>query len=231
MRIGLVDVDNTSFPNLALMKISAYHKSIGDEVEWANPFFEYDRVYKSKIFTFTSDDLTPYNCEVIKGGTGYDLSSVLPKEIEYMQPDYALYGDKIDNKTAYGFLTRGCPNKCKWCVVPIKEGNIHAYMDVDDIAIEGRTNLILMDNNVIACDYGLEQIEKIIAKRYRVDFNQGLDARLITDDIAKILAQVRYINYIRIACDSYAQVPYLIRAQEMLEKYGYKKDIFVYFLI
>lgn len=220
MRIGLVDVDNTSFPNLALMKISAYHKSVGDEVEWADALFgEYDRVYKSKVFTFTEDDYTPFNCEVIKGGTGYDLSSVLPKEIEYMQPDCALYGDKIDNKPAYGFLTRGCPNKCKWCVVPIKEGNIHAYMDVDDIAIEGRTNLILMDNNVIACDYGLEQIEKIITKRYRVDFNQALDARLVTDDIAKLLAQVRWMKYIRFGCDTQKQIKECERAMALIDKY------------
>ena len=232
MKIGLMDIDGHNYPNLALMKISAYHKALGDDVEWADALFgEYDKVYKSKVFTFTDDDYTPFNCEVIKGGTGYDYTISLPNEIDLMQPDYSIYSHLVDNRTAYGFLTRGCPNKCNFCIVHKKEGDIRPYMDIDEIAINGRTNVYLMDNNILASDYGLGQIEKIIDRGYRVDFNQGLDARLITDDIAKILAQVRHINYIRIACDSYAQVPYLIRAQEMLERYGYKKDIFVYFLI
>lgn len=119
MNIGLIDVDGHNFPNLALMKISAYHKSIGDNVEWANPLFDdYDRVYKSKVFTFTNDNYDIYNCEVIKGGTGYDIQSRLPIEIDAMQPDYSIYGIK---DVSYGFLTRGCPNKCKWCIVPIKD--------------------------------------------------------------------------------------------------------------
>lgn len=231
MKIGLVDVDRTKFPNLALMKISAWHKSQGDTVEWANPLFaDYDRVYKSKIFTFSPDDTAPYDCEVIKGGTGYSLTTQLPKEIDDSIPDYSIY-PQIDKKTAYGFLTRGCPNKCKWCVVPIKEGNIRPYCDVEEIAVSGRTNLILMDNNILASDYGLKQIEKIIKKGYRVDFNQGLDARLINDSVASLLAQVRWINYLRLACDKFNQVEHILRVRQLLEKYGYKKDIFCYFLI
>lgn len=104
--------------------------------------------------------------------------------------DYSIY-PSIDKKTAYGFLTRGCPNCCKWCVVPKKEGKVKPYMDVDDIAIDGRTNLVLMDNNILASDYGLQQIQKIIDRRYRVDFNQALDARLVTPEIGQLLAQVR----------------------------------------
>jgi radical SAM superfamily enzyme YgiQ (UPF0313 family) len=180
-RIGLVDVDRTRFPNLALMKISAYHKSIGDSVEWADAMFgDYDRVYMSKIFTFTPDYPYSFDCEVVKGGTGYDLHSRLPEEIDRMSPDYSIY-TSIDSRTAYGFLTRGCPNKCKWCVVPIKEGNVLPYQDVDEIAVDGRTNLILMDNNILAAgEYGIQQLEKIIERGYRVDFNQALDARLVT---------------------------------------------------
>lgn len=136
MKIGLLDVDGHHFPNLALMKISAYHKQLGDVVEWANPFDRYDRLYKSKVFTFTPDDLTPYDCEVVKGGTGYDITSRLPSEIDMMQPDYSIY-PYIDNRTAYGFLTRGCPNKCKWCIVPIKEGLPKPYMDVEEISMGG----------------------------------------------------------------------------------------------
>jgi hypothetical protein len=224
MNIGLVDVDgHGNFPNYALMKIAAYHKLQGDYVEWADPMFgNYDRVYMSKIFTFTPQYMYSFDCEVVKGGTGYNLHSNLPDEIDDMQPDYSIY-PKIDDKTAYGFLTRGCPNHCKWCVVPIKEGKIHPYRDVEEIAVNGRTNLILMDNNILASDYGLEQIEKIIKGRYRVDFNQALDARLITEDIAKMLARVRWIDFIRLGCDTPKQIVECERAMALINKYNHKK--------
>ena len=144
MRIGLTDVDGHHFPNLALMKIAAYHKSIGDSVEWASPLFgHYDRVYKSKVFTFTPDDDTPYACEVVKGGTGYGMYEDLPEEIDGICPDYSIYPQFT---AAYGFLTRGCPNRCPWCIVPKKEGSIRAYSDIEEekqslfreMAIEGK---------------------------------------------------------------------------------------------
>lgn len=219
MNIGLIAVDS-NHPNLALMKISNYHKVRGDSVNWYTPFENYDIVYMSKIFNFTPDyNYVISNAEqIIKGGTGYDIHSSLPKEIEYSIPDYTLY-KSIDNKTAYGFLTRGCPNKCKWCVVPQKEGSIKPYMDVEDIAVDGRTNLILMDNNVLAIDYGLEQIQKIIDKGYRVDFNQAIDARLITDDIAKLLSKVRWINFIRLGCDTPKQIEECEKAMSLIDGY------------
>lgn len=110
MRIGLVDIDGHHFPNLALMKLSTWHKSQGDSVEFADPMFgRYDRVYMSKVFTFTPDCPDIYHCEVIRGGTGFrDYTTVLPGEIEHICPDYSLYGVN----EAYGFLTRGCPNRC-----------------------------------------------------------------------------------------------------------------------
>lgn len=219
MNIGLIAVDS-DYPNLALMKISAWHKSQGDLVEWYNPFDQYDIVYMSKIFSFTPDygQWITNAKHIRKGGTGYDLHSVLPEEMEFVVPDYSLY-PSIDNKTAYGFLTRGCPNKCKWCVVPRKEGNIRPYMDVNDVAVDGRTNLVLMDNNVLACDYGLEQIQKIIDRGYRVDFNQALDARLVTDDIAKLLAKVRWIDVIRFGCDTPKQIKECEEAMSMIDSY------------
>lgn len=219
MKIGLIAVDS-DFPNLALMKISSYHRSIGDIVMWYNPFVEYDIVYMSKIFSFTPDyGLWITNTkEIKKGGTGYDLHVTLPEEMEFSIPDYSLYPN-IDKKTAYGFLTRGCPNKCKWCVVPRKEGNVRPYMDVDDVAIDGRTNLILMDNNILACEYGLQQIQKIIDKGYRVDFNQALDARLVTDDIAKLLAKVKWLNQIRFGCDTPKQIKECEQAMKMIDSY------------
>lgn len=223
-KIGLIDVDSHNSPNYALMKISAYYKSLGHEVEWAAPLFgnSYDVVYKSKIFTFTPDDEFFYPCEVIKGGTGYDIKSKLEQAIDDMAPDYSIYPE-VDSKTAYGFLTRGCPNKCAWCCVPIKEGKITPYRDVEDISEGGRrTNLILMDNNVLASDFGLAQIEKIVEKRYRVDFNQALDARLVTDDIAQLLAKVRYISQIRFGCDTPKQIVECEKAMQLIDKYRKK---------
>ena len=234
-KIGLVDVDRKGkYPNLALMKISAYHKSVGDIVEWADPMFgEYDIVYKSKIFIFSEDDRRIYNTkQVVVGGTGYDASVVLPKEIDRMRPDYSIY-PYVSDKTAYGFLTRGCPNKCKWCIVPIKEGSIQPYMDVEDIAVDGRSDLNLMDNNILAAgDYAVRQFEKIIDNRFRADFNQGLDARLVDDRFAKLLANMRWLFKIRFGCDTPKQVCEVERAMELIDSYSAKpKWYFLYTII
>jgi hypothetical protein len=173
----------------------------------------------SKIFNFSPDVYDVYNCEVVRGGTGYDYRTRLPTEIDNMLPDYSIY-PWVDKRTSYGFLTRGCPNKCPWCVVPKKEGAIAPYRDVDDITEGGRRpNMILMDNNVLASDFGLRQIEKIADRRYRVDFNQALDARLVTDDIARLLARVRWIDVIRFGCDTPAQIKHCERAMQLIDKY------------
>ena len=237
MKIGLIDVDRlnnrkgkTAYPNLAMMKISSYHRQVGDSVEWYDGFSHYDKVYMSKVFNFTPD--YPYCVqadEVIKGGTGYDIEKRLPLEIERIQPDYSLYN--VPDDTAYGFLTRGCPNKCKWCVVPKKEGNIHPYMDIEDIAKDGRKKVILMDNNILASDYGLEQIEKIIRLGIKVDFNQALDARLVTPEIGKMLAQVKWIKRIRFGCDTPKQIEECERAISFIDGAGYKGEYFFYCIL
>ncbi|MBQ6870674.1 MAG: hypothetical protein IJO17_09460, partial [Alistipes sp.] len=182
-------------------------------------FGKYDKVYKSKIFTFSPDNADIYNCEIERGGTGYDLHKELPPEIDNCNPDYSIYPYSVDHNTAYGFLTRGCPNKCPWCVVPIKEGKVRPYRDVEEIAINGRTNLILMDNNILASDYGLQQIEKIVDKRFRVDFNQALDARLITNDIAELLAKVRWLAPIRLGCDTPRQIEDCETAMRLIDQH------------
>lgn len=154
----------------------------------------------------------------------------LPEEIDRLQPDYSIY-PQIDAKTAYGFLTRGCPNRCRWCIVPKKEGAIKPYMDVEDIAVEGRTNLVLMDNNVLASDYGLTQIEKIVKRKYKVDFNQALDARLVTDDIARLLAKVKWIKRIRFGCDTPGQIAECERAISLLRGHGFTGEVFLYCIL
>ena len=243
MRIGLVDVDGhakkkkwgaTIYPNLALAKIARYHKQQGDDVEWAIPFYHYDKVYMSKVFNFSADDLTCYDAdEIIRGGTGYNITSKLPDEIDRIQPDYSIYPN-IPSDTAYGFLTRGCPNKCRWCVVPRKEGSIKPYMDIDEIAIEGRRKIVLMDNNILAAgDYAVEQINKIIERGYRVDFNQALDARLVTDDWASLLAKVKWLykNRIRFGCDTHKQISDCERAIALLRQHGFTGQFFLYTMI
>lgn len=229
----MIDVDGLHFPNLALMKLSRYHKQRGDEVEWYTPFAHYDLVYMAKVFTFTPDYgyLITNADEVVKGGTGYDMHSKLPDEVDMLQPDYSLY-PTIDNNTAYGFLTRGCPNKCFWCVVPKKEGGVKPYMSVDEIAIEGRNNLVLMDNNILASgDYALEQFEKIIDRGCKVDFNQAIDARLVNETNAELLAKVKWLKYIRFGCDTHKQIEDCERAIALLERFGYLGDVFLYTMI
>ena len=229
MNIGLLAVDST-YPNLALMKISAYHKVRGDSVEWYNSLCCYDKVYMAKIFSFSRDYEYYVNADQIeKGGTGYDIKKVLPIEIDRIVPDYDLYN--VDKNLAYGFLTRGCPNHCKWCVVPEKEGKIAPYMDIEEIAVNGRKNIIFMDNNVLASEYGLQQIEKIVSMGLRVDFNQGLDARLVTDDIARLLARVKWIKRIRFGCDTPEQITEVERAAKLIDKYGYKGEYFLYCIL
>jgi hypothetical protein len=231
MNIGLLDVDGHNFPNLALMKLSAYHKNNGDNVEWFNLINEYDIVYKSKVFTFTPDyQYYIKSKQIIKGGTGYNFDTLF---CEKVQPDYSLYpiSKWYDQKTAYGFLTRGCPNKCKHCLVPQKEGKIKPYMDIEEIS-QGYKNVILLDNNILASDYGLNQTEKIIKLKLKVDFNQGLDARLINDEIAKLLSKVKWLKPLRMACDSLKMIKHVKRATELLRKHNCTpKNYFVYVLV
>ena len=228
MLIGLHDSDGTGFPNLALMKLSAWHKAQGDTVEWWNPLFPYDRVYSSKVFTFTEE--CPYLPEnTIKGGTGYGIMDELPPEIDAMFPDYSIY-PKCDH--AIGFLTRGCIRACPWCVVPKKEGKIRPYSTWQEIKRPDSRDIVFMDNNVLACQRGIEQIEDMGGKNVRVDFNQGLDARLITDDVARMLARLKWINYIRMSADTDAMLDVVLTAIDRLGKYGVKPyRVFVYVLI
>ena len=228
MKIGLHDSDSNDFPNLALMKISAWHKAQGDAVDWWIPLEEYDRVYSSKVFTFTPEN--PYLPEnTIKGGTGYGIYDELPPEIDRMFPDYSIY-PKVDY--AIGFLTRGCIRKCPWCVVPKKEGRIKPYNTWRDIKRPDSKDIVFMDNNVLACDHGISQMVDMIGQKVRIDFNQGLDARLITDDVADILSRLKWIQFIRISCDTDAMLDVCLSVIDKLGGHGIKPyRVFVYLLV
>lgn len=231
MNVGLIAVDS-DYPNLALMKLARWHKAKGENVEWYTPFNHYDVVYMAKVFSFTPDyGYVIGNADtVVKGGTGYDVTTKLPADVDALQPDYSIY-PSIDSKTAYGFTTRGCIRNCKWCVVPKKEGKIKPYMSMDEIAIDGRTSLILMDNNVLASDYALQQMEIGIKRGYRLDYNQAIDARLVTDEIAEMLAKVRWLKYIRFGCDTPQQIGECERAIQLIRKHGYKGEFFLYCIL
>jgi len=202
MNVGLIDVDSHNFPNLALMKISAYHKELGDSVEWWNGFMHYDKVYISKVFdeTYTQDIDTCINAdEIIKGGTGYNLSNKLPDEIEHHYPDYSLYG--ISN-TAYGFLTRGCPRGCGFCIVAEKEGRKSVQVAELGEFWNGQKNIILLDPNLTACKDSEKLFNDLIKTKTDIEFTQGLDIRCMTDKNAEQLNQLK-LKILHFAWDNY----------------------------
>lgn len=201
MEIGLIDVDSHNFPNLALMKLSSYHKSIGDHVEWWNGLKHYDRVYQSKVFdsTYTKDnEFVVMADEIIKGGTGYDLKNRLPDEIEHAYPDYSLYNIK---NTAYGFLTRGCPRHCPFCIVSEKEGNTHTVADLSEW-YRDQKKIVLMDSNVTASKDCVKHFRSLAETNAVVDFEGGLDIRFMTEEKAELLNKIK-VKEIHFAWDNY----------------------------
>lgn len=206
MRIGLVDVDSHNFPNLPLMKISAYHKSNGDTVEWCNYFESYDKVYVAKVFgeEYEPSLLPQINAkEVIFGGTGYAITIengievyhknkdiVLPDEVEHMYPDYGLYPELTKDK-AFGFLTRGSPNNCPFCVVSQKEGRVSRKVADLSEFWRGQKHIELLDPNILACKDHLDLLKQLVDSDARVNFNQGLDARFITEENVELLTKIK----------------------------------------
>jgi len=232
-KIGLIDVDSHHYPNLALMKISAYHKSIGDTVEWWNAFMSYDRVYQAKIFTeeYTKDNEYFVKAdEVIKGGTGYDLKNKLPNEIEHIFPDYSIYPTK---DTAYGFLTRGCPRGCHFCVVAEKEGM--KSIQVADLTEfwNGQKNIEVLDPNLLACKNHITLLKQLSETNSTVNPSQGLDCRLLTEDNIYWLNQIK-IKTMRFAWDYMREEMSVIKGLELYNKYGKireKRNKVVYVLV
>ena len=186
MRIGLIDVDGHNFPNIPLMKLSAFHKMCGSTVEWYEPMFSghMDVVYMSKVFSFSDDYQYHIDAdEIITGGTGYAIKTVngveqynpiidypLTKAVEHMMPDYSLYGI---TDTAYGFLTRGCPRGCAFCHVAPKEGRkAHKVADLTEFWTDQK-NIVLCDPNILACGEWRDLFDQLQGSKAWVDFNQG----------------------------------------------------------
>lgn len=219
MNIGLIDVDgHRGFPNLALMRLSAWHKAQGDSVEWWNGLTHYDRVYMSKVFTFSPDVEVCINAdEIIKGGTGYKDYGSLPPKVEATPPDYSIYPHF---HPAIGFLTRGCIRNCPWCIVPRKEGYIHPAATWEEVKRPDSREIIFLDNNVLAHPHGLAQIDQLGREQVWVDFNQGLDARLITPEVAALLSKLHWIKYVRLACDTSEMLSVIEQATAYMREAG-----------
>lgn len=248
MRIGLIDVDGHNFPNLALMKLSAHHKAKGDEAEWYMPFTDrYDIVYMSKVFSFSPDyDLCINADKVIKGGTGYaitlengkevyhkELDKPLPYEVEHTYPDYSLY-PMYCKDTAYGFLTRGCPRACKFCHVAPKEGKISVKVADLSEFWGGQKNIVLNDPNILACRDWADLLGQLADTKAFVDFNQGLDIRLMTEQKALALDKIR-IKQIHFAWDRYEDKDTVLSKLKMYAEVSNRRlnshDTIVYTLV
>ena len=198
-KIGLIDVDGHNFPNLVMMKLSTYHKHRGDIVERWFGLNAYDRVYKSKVFDFTPDIETVIMAdEIIEGGTGYNLRGALPSQAEHAFPDYWLYGI---TDTAYGFLTRGCPRGCKFCIVGEKEGLCSRKVADLNEFWDGQKTIKLLDPNLLAANEAEALLQQLVKSRALVDFTQGLDVRLLDETRAALIKNIR-VKLIHFAWDN-----------------------------
>lgn len=254
MKIGLIDVDGHNFPNIPLMKLSAWHKQQGDSVKWYEPLFHgngepFDRVYMSKVFSEEYTPDYPYYVnanEVIKGGSGYCISIVdgkemfdkskdieLPYEVENIYPDYSIYYDKIPEvrNTAYGFLTRGCPRGCSFCHVADKEGKCSAKVSDLNMFWKGQKNIVLLDPNITACRWCEQLFQQLIDSKAWIDFSQGLDIRMMTEKKAEMLMQMKIKN-IHFAWDKYEDKDVVVpKFKEFKERTGLdKRKLTVYML-
>lgn len=232
------------FPNLALMKISAWLKKNGDHVEWYDGISHYDRVYISKVFSDTPTTIQSINADIIVyGGTGFQISlkdgkefftediivptskhwyfsKNLPSYIEHIMPDYSIYPMVKD--TAIGFLTRGCPRGCMFCHVKDKEGTISHKVSNLNEWWNGQKNIILCDPNILACKDWKDLLQQLADSKAKVDINQGMDARLLTPEKVEYLNKIR-LSTIHFAWDDYKQKDSVIRGLQCFKDHFKRK--------
>ena len=235
MKIGLIDCEAIAnnkkrYPNLGLMKLAAYHKAKGDSVDWYYPLLsgEVDRVYISKVFSFTPDINFPiYSKEIIKGGSGFaitvndqgqeiynkDLDPPLPYEIEHIMPDYSIYNIK---DTAYGFLSRGCPRGCNFCHIKEMQGvSSRKVADLSEFWI-GQKKIVLYDPNITACKDWRDLFTQLKDSKAAINFSQGLDARLMTEEKARLLKEIK-VKDIHFAWDRYEDKDLILPRLKMIK--------------
>lgn len=228
MRVGLLASDS-KIPNLALMKLSAWHKMQGDKVEEYFPVWSQtlDRLYISKIFEYSPLPGYLPDCEIVRGGTGYCLKKELPAEVESMCPDYNIFRCGY----AMGFTSRGCIRNCPFCLVPKKEGMVREVADIHQFWT-GQKQIKLLDNNLTALPDHFEKILKqLIKHKLQVDFSQGLDIRLLNNDMAALLAKVSLWKQIHFAWDHISHEQAVRRGIALLQKHMPLSRIMFYVLI
>ena len=228
MKIGLIDVDS-KIPNIALMKLSTFHKGIGDTVEfWKGTFFNdiYDKIYASKVFDFSSLP-NGLDKKTIIGGTGYDLTIKLPDDVEYLCPDYSLYPNC---DYSIGFITRGCNRNCSFCKVPKKEGKIRFNQSWENFKNSNGKYWVFLDNNILAYENHLDILKEINERKMVIDFNQATDIRLVTEENAKILATIKWHSFYRFSFDWVFLDKQIIEKVKLLNNFGlssYKMFCFI----
>lgn len=221
MDVCLIDVDS-KIPNLALMRASTWHKERGDNVKLGyNPLLDNpDLCYASKIFDFTQEPAYMPDCETLKGGSGYDLTARMPfDDYDRIMPDYSLYPSFT---YAIGRFTRGCPNRCPWCVVPKMDGNDERHVaDLADFW-DGQRIVRLLDDNIMAdTDEFCRDCEQLHDANVHVIW-EALDIRLVTDETAAALATVKPSKSIHFAWDGHGQDSSIVQGIETLKRHGIK---------
>jgi len=201
MKILLFDLDMSSkrkaFPNLALMKLSASHKARGDEVYLNFYLAQCDLAYVSCVFSWNKHKGDGYIDQCFVGGSGIDLKAKLSNEVEHIKPDYDLYPDC---KWSIGYTSRGCSRNCPWCLVPKKEGNIQAWTSPKEFYDPRFSEMLLLDNNLLASPNWKETLVELAELPVMVDCNQGLDIRVLNDEHIHYLKRVR-MKVLRFAFD------------------------------
>lgn len=222
MKILLIDADGKG-PNLALMKLSAYHKARGDKVSLNFALGDYDKIYASCVFPKNKKNLAKYPHRNIEmGGSGIDLKKKLPNAIEFMAPDYSLYN--IDY--GLGFITRGCIRKCPFCIVPEKEGKLKFAQDPREFKNPLSNKMIFLDGNFLALKNHKLFLSQFIQRKWRIDFNQGLDIRLINRENAQLLRKINWLSYIRFAWDLMETETKVRKGIDILKEAGFKQIMF-----
>jgi hypothetical protein len=229
MRVAIAQVDG-KWPNLALAKLAAHHSAQGHDVAVFEPLFTdtYDIVYASKVFVDTPDNAYIPDWAT-RGGIGYDPASELDGGVEDGQPDWTLWPDWSYDM---GFTTRGCVRRCGFCYVPRKEGHIRVVAQLGDIWT-GRRDIYLLDNNATAApiDHFRRVCRDASEFGVRLSFCQGLDARLLTDEHAAILADTPLFTPVYMAFDNMADESHVRRAVDLLAQAGVRPGrVMVYVL-
>lgn len=223
MKVNLIDLDNGPWPNLALMKLSASHKAQGDDVMLNYPLRKADKTYASCVFTKNRSRVSELDGQAVIGGSGYDLSVRLPPEIEKIRPDYRLYG--IDY--SLGFTSRGCLRKCPWCIVPQKEGKLRPVASIYDIWEPGHKKIVLLDSNILGLPEHFRRVcEELTEENLIVDFNAGLDIRLINEANARLLRDLTIVPYPRFAWDHPSDERAVRKGIDILRRAGFGELMF-----